>query len=283
MSKKTIVIMFVALIVFTISATFILQNYEFNKSSKPEIINFIWDKAEGKTLENDYWLRFRRTFEVGKYERIQNVVAKISVDTRYWLYVNGEMIIREGSLKRSTAKLDISYDEIDLTKYIKRGSNTIAILVWHSGIESYSTTPYSQKGLYFEMPFGVVSDTNWKVSRYNAYLHDNELPNTRLPEANILFDGNLAEEDWYLPEFDDSKWENANYLDNIGQNLIPRDIPLFKTFELKEYENIEDYRNYQTTQDETIEMIIPYNAQFTPYFEVEAPARKKYYYLYRYL
>jgi len=276
MNKKAIVIMIVALIVLTIGATFILSNYKLNnKTNGPQNINFIWDKVEeGKNLENDYWLRFRRTFEIGKNEKIKNVIAKISVDTRYWLYVNGEMVVREGSLKRSTAKMDISYDEVDLTNYLKEGKNTIAILVWHSGILSYSTTPFSQKGLYFEMPFGIVSDENWKVSRYNAYLHDSETPNTRLPEANILFDGNLAEEDWYLPEFDDSTWEKATYREKIGQNLVKRDIPLFKNLDLKEYENMEKYRNYQTVTDETIEMIMPYNAQFTPYLKVEAEAGK---------
>lgn len=38
---------------------------------------------------------------------------------------------------------------------------------------------------------------------------------------------------------------------------------------------MDTYRGYVTTEDEVIQMDLPYNAQITPYLKVKAPAGKK--------
>ena len=53
----------------------------------------------------------------GTYEYInsvydlKNIIAQLSVDSKYWLYINSQMVIREGQLKRGEEKESIYYDE----------------------------------------------------------------------------------------------------------------------------------------------------------------------------
>lgn len=124
-----------------------------------------------------------------------------------------------------------------------------------------------------------MSDDTWKVMRNPAYLQDEVRPNNRLIEYNVYYDADLEEENWYKADYDDSAWANATILGKEGSSpwgkLIKRDIPQFKDFGLKDYENSSDYMNYTTTGDETLCLKIPYNAQITPYLELEAKKRSK--------
>lgn len=123
----------------------------------------------------------------------------------------------------------------------------------------------------------LVSDDTWKVKRNPAYLQDELRPNNRLIEYNVYYDATLEIDNWYQTDYDDSTWENATILGKEGSSpwgtLIKRDIPQFKDFGLKDYENSSDYVNYTTTEDEILTLKIPYNAQITPYLEVEAESR----------
>lgn len=236
--------------------------------------NYIWNG----TTEKDQWMCFRKTVDLTK-EEIKNARAQIAVDSKYWLYINGKMVIREGGLKRGETMHSTYYDDIDLTNDLQEGKNTIAILVWYWGNEGYSHNTSGQGALLFQAKMGdtvLISDETWKVSPNPAYLHDTVRPNRRLNETNVYYDASLANENWYQPDFDDVSWANATILNSAGSEpwgeLIERNIPQFKDFGLKEYENMADYANDTTTQTRILGMKIPYNAQFTPYLKVEAKA-----------
>lgn len=89
----------------------------------------------------------------------------------------------------------------------------------------------------------------------------------------------FGDEDWYKSDYNDSNWENAKVLGQAGAEpwgeLIRRDIPQFKNYGLKEYENMAEYKDYTTTKTEILEMEISYNAQFSPVLKIEAPRGKK--------
>lgn len=110
-------------------------------------------------------------------------------------------------------------------------------------------------------------------------MQDKLRPNNRLIEYNVYYDADLEIDNWYQPNYDDSDWEKATILGKEGCNpwgkLIKRDIPQFKDFGLKDYENSSDYSQYTTTKDEILTLKIPYNAQITPYLELEAKKRSK--------
>nr|MCU0451528.1 hypothetical protein [Bernardetiaceae bacterium] len=54
------------------------------------------------------------------------VVARLAVDSRYWLWANGQLVVFEGGLRRGPNPRDTYYDEVDLSAYLKPGQNTLA-------------------------------------------------------------------------------------------------------------------------------------------------------------
>lgn len=238
---------------------------------------YIWNND----MQNNTWNCFRKKFNI-ESEDFGKVKAQIAVDSKYWLYINGEMVIREGGEKRGQKPASIYYDNIDITKYLKQGENTIAILTWYWGDSGYSYIPSGRGGLLFQAKIDnqyIITDETWKVSHADGFEQDPNIPNYRLVEYNIYYDARKEVKDWYMPEFNDEKWENALYVGEAGGapwgEMIERDIPIFKNWDLKEYENMDNYRDYKTTKSEEIEMLIGYNAQFMPYLKIESEPGKK--------
>ena len=243
---------------------------------------WIWDKEN--LTEKNVWMCFNKRVKLDKIP--EELVAHISADSKYWLYINGETVVYEGSVKRGPDKNSGYYDSIDIAPYLKKGENSICALVWFWDNEtSYSYSSSGQGGFIFEAigeGVSIISDKSWKAKRNSAFV-DSPLypPNYRLPEYSIYFDAREAMADWLNEGFDVSDWENATEYADGGEGaygkLYPRGIPFLKDYGLKEYENSKDYENYTITKalGEKITVDIPYNAQLTPYLKIKAPAGKK--------
>lgn len=243
---------------------------------------WIWDKDN--LTEKNVWMCFNKRVKLDKIP--EELVAHISADSKYWLYINGETVVYEGSVKRGPDKSSGYYDSIDIAPYLKKGENSICALVWFWDNEtSYSYSSSGQGGFIFEAigeGVSIISDKSWKAKRNSAFV-DSPLypPNYRLPEYSIYFDAREAMSDWMNDGFDVSDWENATEYADGGKGaygkLYPRGIPFLKDYGLKEYENSKDYENYTVTKalGEKITVDIPYNAQLTPYLKIKAPAGKK--------
>ena len=242
---------------------------------------WIWD-AENLT-EKNVWMCLNKKVTLDKLPK--KLVADISADSKYWLYINGEAVVFEGGVKRGPNENGSYYDSIDIAPYLRKGENSICALVWYWDDEtSYSYNSSGQGGFLFEATgegITIISDKSWRVKRSSAYV-DSALypPNYRLPEYSIYFD---AREDngWLNEGYDFSTWKNATEYDVGGKGaygkLYPRGIPFLKDYGLKDYENSKDYENYTVSKafGEKITVDIPYNAQLTPYLKIVAPAGKK--------
>ena len=68
----------------------------------------------------------------------------------YWLWVNGKLIVFEGSLKRGPNRTDSYVDTVELAPHLKPGKNTIAILSWYFGREGMSHLSSGMPGLYVD-------------------------------------------------------------------------------------------------------------------------------------
>ena len=214
------------------------------------------------------------------------LIAHISADSKYWLYINGENVVFEGSVKRGPDKNSGYYDSVDIAPYLKKGENAICALVWFWDDEtSYSYCSSGQGGFLFEAigeNISILSDKSWKAKRNSAYI-DSPLypPNYRIPEYSIYFDARKDIGDWTSIAYDTSAWENATEQAIGGEGaygkLYPRGIPFLKDYGLKDYENSGDYENYTVKKlsGEKITVDIPYNAQITQYFKIIAPKGKK--------
>ena len=125
--KSIIVIIIMIVSSIIICKKFLIQSVQ--TSNIPEEIlikepiqwhaNYIWDA----TTQNNQWMCFRKKVNLTQ-SQIKDVTAQIAVDSKYWLYINGEMVIREGGLKRGETMHSIYYDEVDITHYLKEGENT---------------------------------------------------------------------------------------------------------------------------------------------------------------
>lgn len=216
------------------------------------------------------WISYRK--EVNVTKRPDKLVARIGADTKYWMWINGELVVFEGGLKRGPSPKGTYYDKVDIAPFLKEGNNTIAILLWHFGKQGFSHNNSGQAALIFEAlspELEIVSDKSWLCAPNPAYGGtDAPHPNYRLPESNIRFDARKDMQGWNMPGFDvRRKMHGASMMDEIAWpamgEMVERPIPMWKDYGLKEYAAIRQ-------SGDTVFCKLPYNAQVTPYLKIDA-------------
>jgi hypothetical protein len=233
---------------------------------------WIWRPGE---QYGNAWIAFRKTFDLPGDPA--EAMANIAVDSKYWLWVNGELVVREGGLKRGPTPTDTYYDTVELAPYLQSGSNTIAILVWYWGRSGFSHVDSGKGGLLFEANADgtlIKSDETWISRRHPAFgWTDAPVPNGRLPEYNVMYDGRRDMTGWMNPSFDAGSWEpavvQANPPGGPWHRLFQRPIPQWRDSDLLPYLNQPDLP-FDANGD-TLAFDLPYNAHMTPYFRIEAP------------
>lgn len=227
--------------------------------------------GEQEANKPNSWIAFRKDITLNKVPSA--AITQIAADTKYWLWINGEMVVFEGGLKRGPNPNDTYYDEIDLSSYLKKGKNQIALLLWYFGKEGYSHKDSGKAGVIFQMQAGknqIVSDSSWISRIHPAYETALEpAPNWRLPESNIRF---IAEKDitgWQTmaynkaPGFTPSK-EIGGWGDAPWNDLVKRPIPFWKDFGIKEAR----FERQVTEKEVVYTAYLPYNMQMTPIIDV---------------
>ena len=92
---------------------------------------WIWDEVN--LAENNVWMCFRKTVNIDKVP--EKLIAHISADSKYWLYINGETVVFEGNIKRGPGESSGYYDSIDISDYLIEGENIICALVLSGHVE----------------------------------------------------------------------------------------------------------------------------------------------------
>ncbi|MEJ7559280.1 MAG: alpha-L-rhamnosidase C-terminal domain-containing protein [Pedobacter sp.] len=227
--------------------------------------------------EPNSWIAYRKLISLS--HKPAHITTKIAADSKYWLWINEKLVIFEGGLKRGPDPENTYYDEIDLAPYVRKGENTIAVLVWYFGKEGFSHKSSGKAGLYIESEVVALnSDKSWKALRLNAYqTAADPLPNYRLPESSILYDASKELGNWHSYDFKAENMPSASELGAYGvspwNKLVKRPIPLFKDYGLKSYAKAPKLPFL--SKGDTIICELPYNAQITPYFEIEGKAGQK--------
>ena len=229
----------------------------------------------GAPLAN-VWNCYRTHFTLD--EKPASAIARIAVDSKYWLWVNGRLAVYEGELKRGPDPLDTYFDRVDLAPYLQPGSNTVALLAWYWGKDGLSHNSSGQPGLVFELDAGatkVASDSSWKMLRHPAYGSTGDPhPNYRMPDDNIHFDARLDLDGWTAPNFDDSAWPVAVASGRPPtppwNHLVERPIPPWRTSQLTPYENASELP--RVSDGKPIIARLPRNLSISPYLKIKAPA-----------
>ena len=218
------------------------------------------------------WITWRKTVNIAAVP--SSLKAKIATDSKYWLYINGEMVVFEGGLKRGPAPNASYYDEVEIAPYLKTGDNLIAVLTWHFGLNGFSHVNSGTAGLLFEAignGVEIVSDKSWEGDVYDAYGDtDAPKPNYRISESNIRFDARLEKQGWYTPAYKEHfgavlPIDVANC--PLG-SLVKRPIPQWKDHGLKPYKET-------WTSGDTLKCKLPYNCQCTPYIKLKSNGEGK--------
>lgn len=235
-----------------------------------------WITASQNQDATNTWMCFRKVVNLEKQPI--TLIARLATDSKYWLWINGELVIFEGGVKRGPTPYDTYSDSFDIAPYLKNENNLIAILVWYFGKGGFSHNSSGKAALFFEAideesGIKILSDKNWKAAIYPAYrLAGEPFPNFRLPESSIQFDARKEWVGWNQSQNHTSILNrDAVELGIEGSKpwnkLYDRIIPQWKNYGLKSYS---DTTYKLGNLNDTLICSLPYNAQITPYLKIEA-------------
>ena len=274
-------------ILFTASVTFATSPPNWNNAQ------WIWQQEDGPS---NTWMSFRKTISVDEVPAIAE--ANIAVDSKFWLWINGEMVLFEGGLSRGPSqagdwdrKKKITptnswYDTVNIQPYLKKGENTIAILAWYWGRETHKGTHVDsgKGGLLFSAQIGneiVVSDGSWKAIQHPGYDNTIAPASKNLVQYSVKYNAqnsmnDWADNAWHTANFNDSKWPKAIEKGIAGKapwySLEKNFVPKLVNHGLQDYENHSELQLPFISKGQTIICKLPFNKQITPYLEIEAKA-----------
>ena len=171
------------------------------------------------------WACFRKTLDIDNVPSSE-VYADIAVDSKYWLWVNGQQVIFEGGLagspsqagkwdrKSKTTPSNTWFERVNIQPYLKKGKNVISVLTWYWGRETHKGTYIKKRGgfLFSSEINGqnISSDSSWKVSRHVSYDTTGCTASKAIVSFKIKYDARKNMNEWFMPEYDDSRWIRAS-------------------------------------------------------------------------
>lgn len=220
------------------------------------------------------WVAFRKDLDLD--EMGSTVLADIAADSKYWLWVNDSLVVREGGLKWGPVPKGYYVDRVDLAEHLHTGRNRIEVLVWYFGKDGFSHKNSGRAGLCISSATpGISTDASWRAGLHEGFLRDSPKPhpNYRLPESNVNF---LALNASPLYQVDQTLYGFAGDLDTVHvfsrdtMVAYPRPIPQWKDFGLRAYVDGPDFPF--VSKGEPLRLRLPYNAQVTASLTISVPA-----------
>ena len=87
-----------------------------------------WINTERCQSATNTWLIYRKSFAVTNVPN--QLIARIAADSKYWLWINDQLVIFEGGLKRGPSPSGTYYDPVDIAPYLTKGSHTYLALAF---------------------------------------------------------------------------------------------------------------------------------------------------------
>ena len=131
---------------------------------------------------------------------------RIAADSKYWLWVNGTLVVREGGLKRGPAPGATYADVLDLGPWLTAGPNLLAVQQWYFGRDGFSHADSGAPAFYCES-----LDPGCRVDRFElardpaffdaGYVRPGAPEGYRLAEGSVGFDARRSLGDWQQPDY----------------------------------------------------------------------------------
>lgn len=221
---------------------------------------WIWTQDNKK---KDQKVVFRKKFHVDTLPK--QAWAYISCDTKFWLWVNGEMAVFEGGVFRESLPGCGYAEKIDLAPYLQEGENTLAVLVWFYGNGGRNNTNSGEAGFIFQCEqLKLYSDSGFKAINHPAYVPTGgSQPAYLFGGDNVGFNANLDFGNFTAADFDDSGFMDAvEYPNQVWGDSIESEIPLLAVFPKTELSF--------TKTEHGAAAKLPYAMALTVSFELEA-------------
>lgn len=189
-------------------------------------------------------LHFRKEVDVNEIP--DSLRIHVSADSRYKLYVNGQLVSHgpaAGDLR------NWQFESLNIAAYLKKGHNVIAAEVWNFGSQRPMAHMSLGTGFILQADsdneqYGLNTDSSWKVCWNKAY---GTVPDWRLNTdigGTETVDFNHYPSDWNQEVLQGhSQWINAeqgsrgetrwSIQNNAGRFLVPRDIPPMKMEQIR--------------------------------------------------
>ena len=84
-----------------------------------------WINTERCQSKTNTWLAFRKIVHIDKVP--QTLTARIAADSKYWLWINGRLVVFEGGLKRGPSPYDTYYDPVEIAPYLQNGEKRVVL------------------------------------------------------------------------------------------------------------------------------------------------------------
>jgi len=220
------------------------------------------------------WYAFRAVLDIADADPA--VILKISADSKFDLFVNGCLVVREGGLKRGPTPDGTYYDVVNLSREaLVVGKNQLAVLLTYFGRDGFSHRDSGMPGLAVAVSRGVLSP--WKAVEHPAYFDAGYVRDAyRLPESSVGYDARREMEGWTTAEFNDQGWPATGLAGKVGCSpwgkLEERPVPQWFWSEEKSYTSERELNGGFTNGIRWVLCRLPSNCQLLPVIELEARA-----------
>ena len=182
-----------------------------------------------ENLKNKHIL-YRKKFTLSEFHK---TVLKISADDHYKLYINGAFV---GEGPAPSYPSAYYYNEIDVTKYLREGENTIAVHTYYQGLINRVWVSGDLRQMLFAVLIAddnqvFESDASWRCAYHTGYTAIGKVGYET--SFNEEYDAGASEVGFELPGFDDSEWGFAEIRKNTDYTLLKQPTSIL------EYEIIE--------------------------------------------
>lgn len=227
-----------------------------------------WIWCENNKQKDDKVL-FYHTFEISQLP--DSCPCYLAVDTKYWLFINKQLVIFEGGLFRESLPGCGYADHIDLKPYLKPGKNELIVLCWYYGNEGRNNTDSTQAGFLLEcQSLGLYSDRSFLSMRPDCFFSpDGSKPSYLYGGYDVGYDASKENfqigEDFsisFKPEKNALR-PSVEYPNLVWGELYERPIPSIRLSERKAL-------SFTQEKELLTEIKLPYAMAFSPSFILTA-------------